>query len=688
MESRMVYVRRFITWPEAKAEAEARGGHLVTLSSAEEQAEVDAVVSSNTLNIGMAWIGAFDIDHDGIWEWVDGTPFNYQNWYADEFTVHPDNAYGPEYYAAYFRGNTWDDNALRHHVPYVVEYPQSIDPLNPDTDGDGVSDGDEVQLYRSCPFTVDTDGDGLTDGQEVAAGLNPCEKDSDRDGLSDPDEPGMNLDPLNPDTDGDGLTDGQETLITLTGPLSVDSNTNAVNDLTVIGTVSGNDVLSWVPPVLWSNGVNGFVLSQVNSSASVSYTITVTNAGMVHLRIKTALGVNAIQSDLAEPRLDILLNGHPVCATLKAGPAARNLDFSLITPWLTAGTHVLKLNIAGGGTGTADFIIKAIEIGAVDGTDADNNGIQDWMEQALNSAGDSDHDGILDADEVLLHGTDPLRADTDNDGLEDGDELALGTDALDADTDHDGISDGVEVHDLNTSALNPEFDGTVTDWLTLPGAATNNAAGIWEADGTELRSRSRRGFVEYNVNLPGQDMVRLNINATHIWSTGCTPAIPVDTSHLQIFVDGGYVGSYPVVAADGTYVDIQTFLPMLSAGEHTVRLFWENTSGRLALKIRELKFQQLGGPDANADGVKDWLQVSLLNTTSVDSPLQSVVSPICLEGKALYPELATIQTSCSITNNEYLPTNLNVTLRQAGGLGPVRRLVFQAICGGALRFVE
>ncbi len=47
------------------------------------------------------------------------------------------------------------------------------DPLNPDTDGDGLSDGDEVNKYRTNPLKVDTDGDGYPDGEEVKKGYNP-----------------------------------------------------------------------------------------------------------------------------------------------------------------------------------------------------------------------------------------------------------------------------------------------------------------------------------------------------------------------------------------------------------------------------------------------------------------------------------------------------------------------------------
>jgi len=60
--------------------------------------------------------------------------------------------------------------------------------------------------------TVDSDGDGLTDYQEVHIyHTDPNQADTDHDGLSDRDEVvTWKTDPLNPDTDGDGYTDGSE----------------------------------------------------------------------------------------------------------------------------------------------------------------------------------------------------------------------------------------------------------------------------------------------------------------------------------------------------------------------------------------------------------------------------------------------------------------------------------------------
>ncbi len=47
------------------------------------------------------------------------------------------------------------------------------DPRNKDTDGDGLSDGDEVLKYGTNPLDRDTDKDGFIDGTEVQKGYNP-----------------------------------------------------------------------------------------------------------------------------------------------------------------------------------------------------------------------------------------------------------------------------------------------------------------------------------------------------------------------------------------------------------------------------------------------------------------------------------------------------------------------------------
>ncbi len=52
------------------------------------------------------------------------------------------------------------------------------DAANPDSDADGIDDGDEINLYLTNPTLSDTDGDGFSDGDEVAAGTDPRDPNS------------------------------------------------------------------------------------------------------------------------------------------------------------------------------------------------------------------------------------------------------------------------------------------------------------------------------------------------------------------------------------------------------------------------------------------------------------------------------------------------------------------------------
>jgi hypothetical protein len=86
-----------------------------------------------------------------------------------------------------------------------------LEARNVDTDGDGITDGNEL-FMKTDPKNTDTDTDGLTDGQEwVFIGTDPGNADTDEDGLNDYQEDRVyHADPKNPDTDGDGKADGLE----------------------------------------------------------------------------------------------------------------------------------------------------------------------------------------------------------------------------------------------------------------------------------------------------------------------------------------------------------------------------------------------------------------------------------------------------------------------------------------------
>ena len=94
----------------------------------------------------------------------------------------------------------------------IQEATSGTDPADPDTDGDGLEDGEEIQVHDTSPTVADSDGDGLTDGAEVKDHhTSPVRTDSDDDGLDDGAEvKDHGTDPTRADTDGDALTDGAE----------------------------------------------------------------------------------------------------------------------------------------------------------------------------------------------------------------------------------------------------------------------------------------------------------------------------------------------------------------------------------------------------------------------------------------------------------------------------------------------
>ena len=90
-----------------------------------------------------------------------------------------------------------------------------------DSDHDGLYDRDEA-LIGTDPYNPDTDGDGLSDGEEYANANNAGKGDGARKSYG--------TDPLNPDTDGDGLKDGAEVRVYGTDPLNPDTDGGGVSD--------------------------------------------------------------------------------------------------------------------------------------------------------------------------------------------------------------------------------------------------------------------------------------------------------------------------------------------------------------------------------------------------------------------------------------------------------------------------
>lgn len=226
--SRYQIIAGTFTWLEAKADAESRGGHLATIT---RQSEWDLIAGLFGNSLLGAFLGGTDAQVEGVWRWVTGEPWAFTRWSPGQ----PDNAGGTQHYLWLHPsgGLLWDDT---HNAGlpsfYLLEMGFPSDPNNPDTDGDGLTDGEEVNVYHTFPNLADSDGDGLTDREEVEVyHTDPLKTDSDGDGLTDREEVQVyHTNPLKADSDDDGLSDYAEVITYQTNPLSADTDGDGFND--------------------------------------------------------------------------------------------------------------------------------------------------------------------------------------------------------------------------------------------------------------------------------------------------------------------------------------------------------------------------------------------------------------------------------------------------------------------------
>ncbi len=112
-------------WSQANEFCEKQGGHLVTISSAEENELVYNIAKN--YDKSYCWLGATDYSSEGKWYWAKSENITYKNWTS----IQPDNGEGIEHFMVmYITGDNlkkWNDisnNSAYHKnlLGFVCEY--------------------------------------------------------------------------------------------------------------------------------------------------------------------------------------------------------------------------------------------------------------------------------------------------------------------------------------------------------------------------------------------------------------------------------------------------------------------------------------------------------------------------------------------------------------------------------------
>jgi len=110
-----------VSWHEAQSFCEERGGHLVTITSPEEQFFAAAMARRSEMKA--VWIGLTNEGHAGEWKWVTGEPLGYKCWARGE----PNDYEGRgEHWGALLdvHGFAWNDDVAEppREVGFICEW--------------------------------------------------------------------------------------------------------------------------------------------------------------------------------------------------------------------------------------------------------------------------------------------------------------------------------------------------------------------------------------------------------------------------------------------------------------------------------------------------------------------------------------------------------------------------------------
>ena len=323
----------------------------------------------------------------------------------------------------------------------------STNPLNADTDNDGLNDSHEALTLLTDPTNSDTDGDGINDGIEINGQYG---------------FPAQSSDPRNNNTDGDAFDDGEEDI---NGNGVVDANETDPTRREDSGDFDNDGLENW----------------QENLSCTL-WNVADTDFG----------GIN---------------DGDESNASHGTDPCDSLINFATTIVSYNTNTNRLTLTDGsgfspGGGTGyynnsgtltpfnyarEVNDVLEGVAVAPPSGAGIAESWNNSWCHDIANGAfpnycdddySDSDGDGLADWEETLGtfgYFSNPTLVDSDGDGVDDFTEVFEGTDPLVAcdnnlDSDLDGLNDYFE-----------RTTGCDNSWIGI----TNGSQDIWVTDENE-----------------------------------------------------------------------------------------------------------------------------------------------------------------------------------------------------------
>lgn len=455
------------------------------------------------------------------------------------------------------------DDADLDTVTNIAEYLQETNPQLADTDMDGLNDNVETNTGEwvdatdtgTDPLRADTDGDELLDGVESNTGIfvdddspgtSPLLADSDGDAIPDQIEIGLSTDP----TDSEDFT---RNWVVRNAQSSSALNSIANTRDLFSGVNRSEEIVTIHENINFRDNADGpfpdpiaFPVLEEQDLDANDFAILAYGTFYAEVAGHYTFGFNSDDGG------GLWIDGEPVVIV----DANRGSDTSLGSVFLPFGNHQVEFlywergggaqcqlfahsemgDFANEGFDVADYeLLMTSYLEPEDAVDSDGDSLIDLWEISYfedltqGAEDDPDEDGLANKEE-FAGGTDPTKADTDEDGLPDGvednsgtwvDSTKTGTDPLDSDTDDDELLDGVET---NTGVF-----VSVDDTGSSPLLADTDSSGV--DDGNEAAAGS-------NPSDPESEPGRPDVLAVAYW-----PLDEGENETSAVDIVGGYNGT-------------------------------------------------------------------------------------------------------------------------------------------------
>lgn len=185
-------------------------------------------------------------------------------------------------------------------------------------------------------------------------------------------------------------------------------------------------------------------------------------------------------------------------------------------------TGLSLVDVSGNGLKTYEAVVNGANPIVAD---TDNDGLDDYEEVKIHNTDPTEKDtignGLTDYEEVEQYGTNPLKKDTNNDGLTDYEEVKVyNTNPTTLDTDKDGLSDYEEVTDYDTDPTEKDTDNDeLNDYNEVKIHGTDPSIADTDYDGlTDYEE-----VEQYNTNPAKEDTDNDGLNDSREITLGSNP---------------------------------------------------------------------------------------------------------------------------------------------------------------------